>query len=60
MVKLPNLLGGSQDQINKRFLKWIRELRAEIDTLIDEADSHVGKDEFDALEVRVKALEDAS
>ena len=51
MVKLPNYLSGSQDKINKRFLKWLRELTAELADKADTAD-------LNALEERVQALED--
>ena len=60
MVKLPNYLSGSQDKINKRFLKWLRELKAELADKADTADLEDKADTADlnALEERVQALED--
>lgn len=53
MVNYPNYLVGSQDDINKRLLHMILDLKK------SGADTAALEDDIDALKTRVKALEDA-
>lgn len=53
LVNYPNYLAGSQDDINKRLLHMILDLKK------SGADTAALEDDIDALKTRVKALEDA-